>query len=62
MATRSSMGRRQMKDWAEYDAYTSWRQFYCYLQRAGAVKSIKRMTHRRERRESKAEIRRELSS
>jgi hypothetical protein len=60
MATKPSMGRRQIKHWAEDDAYTSWRQFYCYLQRAGAVKSIKRMTHRRERRQARADIRREL--
>jgi hypothetical protein len=54
------MGRRAITGWAEEDAYTPWRKFYCYLQRAGAVKSIKRMTHRRERREAKREIRNDL--
>ncbi len=49
--------RRHIRTWAEEDAYTSWRKLYCYLSRAGAVKSIKRGTHRRERREGKAEIR-----
>jgi hypothetical protein len=60
MPTKPSMGRRAITGWAEQDAYTPWRKFYCYLQRAGAVKSIKRMTHRRERREAKREIRTDL--
>jgi len=55
------MGRQAIVGWAEEDAYTSWRKFYCYLQRAGAVKAIKRATHRRIRREAKTEIRRELA-
>jgi hypothetical protein len=56
---RRSMGRQAVKGWAEQDAYTSWRKFYCYLQRAGAVKAIKRDTHRRVRREAKTEIHQE---
>jgi hypothetical protein len=48
---------RQIRDGDEYDAYTSWRRFYPYLQRAGAVKAIKRRTHKRERREGRAEAR-----
>lgn len=40
----------------EVDAYGSARRMYCYLARAGAVKAIKRRTHRRERREGRAEI------
>lgn len=51
------MGRRAIVSWDEEDAYTSWRHFYCCLARAGAVKRIKRTTHRRERRESKRAIR-----
>ena len=47
---------RRIVTWDEQDAYTSWRRLYCYLQRAGAVKAIKRRTHRRERREGRAEI------
>ena len=42
----------------EQDAYTKWRNFLCYTQRAGVVKSIKRRTHRRERREAKQALRR----
>lgn len=40
----------------EQDAYTGWRRLYCYTQRAGVVKAIKTRTHRRERREARAEI------
>jgi hypothetical protein len=43
----------------EQDAYTRWRKLYCYLQRPGVVKKIKRRTHKRERREAKTEIRKE---
>ena len=57
MATKPSMGRRAIVGWDEEDAYTSWRQAYCYLDKAGAVKYIKRKTHRRERREAKRAIR-----
>lgn len=57
MATKPSMGRRQSVDWDEADAYTGWRHVLCYLQRAGAVKRVKRRTHRRERREAKRAIR-----
>ncbi|MGZ4659651.1 MAG: hypothetical protein ACXVYB_00060 [Arthrobacter sp.] len=55
---RSAMGRRAIRGWDEEDAYTSWRKFYCYLQRAGAVAYIKGRTHRRERREARDAIRR----
>jgi hypothetical protein len=57
MGKRSAMGRRAIVSWDEGDAYTPWRKVYCYLQKAGAVKYIKRKTHRRERREAKREIR-----
>lgn len=40
----------------EQDAYTRWRKRLSYLQRAGAVKSIKRRTHHRERRDGQHEI------
>lgn len=53
----SSMGRRQMKNGDEVDAYGRGRRFYCYLQRAGVVKKIKRTTHKRERAEGKRDIR-----
>lgn len=48
---------RQIKGWMEQDAYTGWRKYLCYMQRAGAVKKVKRHTHKRERREAKREIR-----
>ena len=51
------MGRRAIVTWDEDDAYTGWRKVYCYLDKAGAVKYIKRKTHRRERREAKRMIR-----
>jgi hypothetical protein len=41
----------------EVDAYSKWRRVYYYLQRPGAVKKIKRRTHKRERRDGKAEAR-----
>lgn len=52
--------RKMTKDWAEQDAYTVWRHLYCYLARPGVVKSIKRRTHKRERREAVAAIREQL--
>lgn len=45
--------------WDEADAYTGWRRVLAYLDRPGAVKKIKRRTHKRERREAKREIREE---
>ena len=48
---------RRIRDGDEQDAYTSWRRAYSYLQRAGAVKAIKRRTHKRERREGRADAR-----
>ena len=58
---RPAMGRQAIVTGDEQDAYTGWRKFYCYLQRSGAVKAVKRNTHRRIRREAKTEIRRELA-
>lgn len=51
---------RRIVNWDEQDAYTPWRKLYCYLQRPGAVKFVKRRTHRRERREARDEIRSQL--
>lgn len=55
-----SMGRRQ-SNWAdEADAFSYWgRKFYSYLQRAGVTSSIKRKARRRERRQGKADIRKD---
>lgn len=54
------MKKRQIKSADEQDAYTGWRNVLIYLSRPGAVKKIKRRTHRRERREGKQEIREQL--
>lgn len=59
--TVEGMGRRKRTGGGEHDAYSGWRKVLCYLQRAGAVKSIKAETHRRERRVAKVEIRREAA-
>lgn len=56
----SDTRKRPIKGWTEEDAYTTWRHYYCYLSRAGAVKSIKRMTHKRERRDKRRELEQEL--
>lgn len=45
----------------EFDAYSKWRHIIGGLQKAGAVKWIKTQTHRRERREARAEIQKELN-
>lgn len=49
--------KRRIITWDEEDVYTVWRKMYCWTQRAGAVKKVKKRTHRRERREGKKEIR-----
>ena len=49
--------KRPIKGSGEQDAYTSWRRYYCYLTQAGAIRKIKRTTHKRERAETRREIR-----
>jgi hypothetical protein len=53
------MGRRPMSSWDEHDAYTGWRRVLCYIGRPGVRRSIKRKTHKRERREARAAIRKD---
>lgn len=53
--------RRAVKSNGEQDVHTPWRRLLCYTQRAGATAKIKRTTRRRERREARAELRREES-
>lgn len=53
------MTRRRIVTADEQDVYTGWRRVLVWTQRAGAVKAVKRGTHRRERREGKAEIERQ---
>lgn len=47
---------RRIVSWDEQDAYTKWRHLLVSLARPGAVKKIKRRTHKRERREAKRMI------
>ena len=54
------MIKRIIKTGDEQDAYTLARKFYCYLARPGAVKKIKRRTHKRERREAQKWINEQL--
>lgn len=51
------MTRRRFVTSEEYDAYTGWRKLFGYMRRPGVVKAIKRRTHKRERREGRAEAR-----
>lgn len=48
--------RRMSRSGDERDAYSKFRSIHGYLQRAGAVKKIKKRTHRRERREARRQI------
>ena len=53
----SMMGRKQkLIDGDEFDVVTKWRRWYCYLQRAGAVKSIKKKMNKRARQEAKRKM------
>jgi hypothetical protein len=54
---RSAMGRMRILASEEQDCYTGWRKLLIYTQRAGVVKSVKRRTHKRMRREGKREAR-----
>jgi hypothetical protein len=54
------MQKRRIVSWEEQDAYTGWRKVLVYMSRPGAVKKVKRRTHRRERRESEQDIREQL--
>jgi len=48
------MGHKEkLKDGAEYDVVTGWRNVMCYTSRAGVCKKIKKQMNRRIRRESK---------
>jgi hypothetical protein len=48
------MGRKQtLKGGDEFDLVSSWRKMYCYLQRAGTAKSIKKKMNKRARKDAK---------
>lgn len=57
MHTHEGMGRQLIVTAEEYDVVYA-RQWYCYLQRAGATSKIKRGIRRRGRHAARAEIRR----
>ena len=51
------MGRKQaLKGGNEYDVVGSWRKLYCYLQRAGVAKSIKKKMNKRSRQDAKRKL------
>jgi Zn/Cd-binding protein ZinT len=51
------MGRKQtLKGGDEYDLVGSWRKLYCYLQRAGVAKSIKKKMNKRARKDAKRKM------
>lgn len=52
----SNTRKRIIVGWDEEDCYTIWRKWYCYIKRPGVAKSIKRRTHKRERREANVHI------
>jgi hypothetical protein len=52
--------KRRIRTAEEQDVYTRWRQLLIWTGRAGAVKKVKKRTHRRERIEGKKEIRDQL--
>lgn len=62
MVTRPSMGRRPITGYDEQDVYTGWRRLYCYTRKAGVVAYVKKKTHKRERREARAQIKKELNA
>lgn len=58
--TKPSMGRQRPRvNWAEYDAFTFWRRYYCYLQNHSGAAKVKRSYRRRERRVARHNLRKE---
>lgn len=58
---QNTVMKRIIRTSEEQDAYTVWRKLYCYTQRAGVIKAIKKRTHKRERRDSKRWIEEQLN-
>lgn len=52
----SNQGKRKTVDGDEQDCYTRWRHMLVWTGRAGAVKKVKRRTHKRERQEWKKRV------
>lgn len=53
--------KRHIKGWDEEDVYTGWRKYLVWTSRPGAVKKVKKRTHRRERREAAKQIKEQLN-
>lgn len=51
---------RRIVNGEEQDVYTGWRKYLAWTSRPGAVKKVKRRTHKRERREARATISQEV--
>jgi hypothetical protein len=49
----------KLKNGDEWDVVSSWRHFYCYLDRPGVTSNIKRQIRRRDRHNAKDQIRKE---
>lgn len=57
MLTFESMHRRDKShDWDWQDVFTDWREAYCYLSKAGAVRWNKQKYNRRVRRQVRREL------
>ena len=56
------MYKRIIKGWDEEDVYTGWRKYLAWTSRPGAVKKVKRRTHKRERREAQQWIQEQLDT
>jgi hypothetical protein len=50
--------KRPTRGGAERDVHGRWRRLYCWTQKAGATRKIKRISNRRERREGRTDARR----
>lgn len=52
--------RSRLRGGAEWDAFSPWRRFLCYLSRPGVTKAIKRQFKKRDRKLERQRIRDEL--
>lgn len=52
--------KRIIKDYDESTVYSRWRKLVIWTDRPGAVKKVKKRTHRRERREANKYIQEQL--
>ena len=57
MSTLGIREPRRITNGDETDVHSRWRGAYCWTQRAGECKRVKRSTNRRERQEAKSALR-----